>query len=111
MNDDDQRAKDLLSTLIPNGFRRDRSYSKGIRYTGQLTAAGRKVTVAVTFPDFEFTRLPELTLLHPEQEAAHVVAHLTASGTMCYARDEDLVLDRYDVGGTALMCLELAHNT
>lgn len=108
MTDGNQRAKDLLRTLAPQGFRRDRTYTSGIRYAGRLAAAGRKLSVAITFPDLEFTCLPELTLLHPEEEAPHVVAHLTASGALCFARNEDLVLDRYDVGGTALMCLELA---
>src|SRR5690606_39184010 len=67
-----------------------------------------EVPVSISFPDLEFNRLPELTLLNPEQEAPHVVAHLSASATLCFARNEDLVLDRYDVGGTALMCLALA---
>ncbi len=56
----------------------------------------------------EFTRLPKVTLLHPEQEAPNAVAHLSWSGELCFARNEDIVLDRYDVGGTALQCLELA---
>lgn len=108
MSDEGLRAKDLLRTLAPKGFKRDRSETKAYRYTGRLKVAGRDVSVSITFPDLELTHLPELTLLNPEQEAPHVVAHLTASGALCFARNEDLVLDRYDVGGTALMCLELA---
>lgn len=108
MSDENQRAKDLLRTLAHKGFKRDRSETKAYRYTGRLKAAGREVSVSISFPDLEFTRLPELTLLNPEQEAPHVVAHLSASGALCFARNEDLVLDLYDVGGTALMCLELA---
>lgn len=108
MRDEAQRAKDLLRTLAHKGFKRDRSQTKAYRYKGRLKAAGRDVAVSITFPDLEMTRLPELILLNPEQEAPHVVAHLTASGALCFARNEDLVLDRYDVGGTALMCLELA---
>lgn len=108
MSDDYQRAKDLLRTLAHKGFKRDRSETKAYRYKGRLKAAGREVSVSITFPELEFTRLPELTLLNPEQEAPHVVAHLGASGALCFARNEDLVLDRYDVGGTVLMCLELA---
>lgn len=108
MSDESQRAKDLLRTLAHKGFKRDRSETKVYRYTGRLKAAGRELSVSIAFPNLEFTRLPELTLLNPEQEAPHVVAHLSATGTLCFARNEDLVLDRYDVGGTALMCLELA---
>jgi len=108
MNEQERRARDLLRTLVPHGFKRDRTDTRAFRYTGTLTAAGRTVAVAITFSDLEFTRLPQVTLLHPEQEAPHVVAHLMAEGGLCFARDDDVVLDRYDVGGTALTCLELA---
>lgn len=108
MSREDSRAKDLRRTLVYNGFKRDRSETKTYSYEGRLRAAGRGTKIAVTFSDLEFTRLPELTLLNPDQEAPHVVAHLGTSGTLCFARNEDYVLDRYDVGGTALMCLMLA---
>ena len=108
MSSGSQRAKDLYRTLAHKGFRRDRTHTGAHRYEGKLIAAGRKVAVAIEFGDLEFTRLPKLTLLNPHNEAAQVVAHLEASGVLCFARNEDLVLDRYNVGGTALMCLELA---
>ena len=108
MNDGDPRAKDLLRTLAHKGFKRDRSETKAYKYSGKLKVAGRDVSVAITFADLEFIQLPELMLLDPDREAPNVVAHLTASGALCFARNEDLVLDRYDVGGTALMCLALA---
>lgn len=104
----DERARDLRRTLVPHGFKRDRSDTTAFRYTGKFNAAGRKVSVAVTFRDLEFTSLPVVTLLDPAKEAPHVVAHLMASEALCFARNEDVVLDRYDVGGTALACLELA---
>ena len=108
MTDADHRAKILFRTLAHKGFKPDRSETGAHRFTGRLKAAGRQVSVAITFADLEFTRLPELTLLNPYEEAPQVVAHLSASGTICFARNEDLVLDRYNVGGTALMCLEMA---
>lgn len=108
MTDEDQRAQILFRTLAHEGFKRDRSETRAYRYTGRLRAAGREVCVGITFPDLEFTRLPELTLLSPQEEAPHVVAHLSASGALCFARNEDLVQDRYNVAGTALMCLKLA---
>lgn len=107
MSVEDGRARDLFRTLAHKGFKRDRSDTRAYRYTGTLKAGGRVVHVAITFRDLEFTRLPKLTLLNPYEEAPHVVAHLEASGALCFARNEDLVLDRYDIGGTALMCLEL----
>lgn len=108
MSVEDERVRDLFRTLVYKGFERNRSDTRAYRYTGALKAGGREIHVAMTFRDLEFTRLPKLTLLNPDEEAPHVVAHLEASGTLCFGRNEELVLDRYDVGGTALMCLELA---
>ena len=108
MNAEDERARNLFRTLAYKGFRRDRSRTGRHRFTGKLSGAAREVGVAIEFRDLEFTRLPKLTLLNPDDEAPEVVAHLEASGALCFARNEDLVLDRYDVGGTALLCLELA---
>ena len=69
MSQEEHRAKDLFRTLRPNGFKHDRSETKAYRYVGHLKAAQREVPVAITFPNLEFTRLPELTLLNPAQEA------------------------------------------
>ena len=103
-----ERARDLFQALAHKGFRRDRSQTGTYRFTGKLSVVGREVGVAIEFRDLEFTRLPKLTLLNPDYEAPEVVAHLEASGALCFARNEDLILDRYDVAGTALMCLGLA---
>ena len=108
MSVESQCTGDLFRTLAHKGFRRDRSQTRTYRFTGKLLVVGREVGVAIEFRDLEFTRLPKLTLLNPDEEAPDVVAHLEASGTLCFARNEDLVLDRYNVGGTVLMCLELA---
>ena len=108
MSVEGQRAKDLFRTLAYKGFKRDRSQAGAHRFTGKLPVVGREIGVAIEFRDLEFTRLPKLRLLNPDDEAPEVVAHLEASGALCFARNEDLVLDRYNVGGTTLMCLELA---
>lgn len=108
MSVEGERARDLFRALAHKGFGRDRSQTGTYRFTGRLPVVGREVEVAIEFRDLEFTRLPKLMLLDPDDEAPDVVAHLEASGALCFARNEDLVLNRYDVGGTALMCLELA---
>ena len=108
MSVEGERARDLFRTLAHKGFRRDRSETGTHRFTGEFSVVGSDVAVAIEFRDLEFTRLPELTLLSPDDEAPEVVAHLEASGALCFARNEDLVLDRYNVAGTALICLELA---
>src|SRR5262245_16707469 len=104
----DQRSHDLRRTLVSRGFRRDRTAINQHRYVGALHAAGRDISVAITFEDLEFVRLPVVTLLNPHKEAPNVVAHLRASGNLCFARDEDYVLNRYDVSGAAVQCLVLA---
>ena len=108
MTGDDQRAKELFRAFASCGFKRDRSKPSCYHYVGPIKANGREISVSMTFRDLEFTHLPELTLLDPAREAPNVVAHLSASGALCFARDHDIVLDRYDVSGTALRCLMLA---
>lgn len=102
------RQQELYQTLVAEGFKRDRKQINALRFVGTLEAAGREVAVAITFRDLEFTSLPEAQLLHPEQEAPDVTAHLDAAGGLCFASNGDVVLDRYDVGGSALLCIELA---
>lgn len=104
----DQRKRDLHRTLAFNGFRRDRAAVDTFRYVGELKAAGRSISVAINFADLEFARLPTVTLLAPKKEAPNVVAHLSLPNDLCFARNEDYILDRYNVGGTVLLCLKLA---
>lgn len=102
------RRKELHRALITNGFKPDRSETSGFRYTGAVVAGGRSVSIAITFWDLEFTRLPTVDLLKIGQEAQNVVAHLRLSGDFCFARNEDIVLDRYNVAETVLQCIQLA---
>ncbi len=104
----DSRQQELYQTLVARGFKRDRKTIGALRFVGTLEAVGRKVAAAITFQDLEFTCLPDAQLLHPEQEAPDVIAHLDAAGGLCFASNGDVVLDRYDVAGSALLCIELA---
>jgi molybdopterin/thiamine biosynthesis adenylyltransferase len=107
-NDPAVRKRALRAAMVSLGFARDRSDTQSYRYVGKLAAAGRSVSVALVFSDLEFTQLPKAILLAPEVEAPDVVAHLSVSGALCFANDADIVLDRYDVAGTAALCVELA---
>lgn len=104
----DSRQQELYQSLVAQGFKRDRKTIGALRFVGTLEAAGRHVAVAITFRDLEFTCFPHAQLLHPTLEAPDVVAHLDAAGGLCFASNGDVVLDRYDVAGSALLCIELA---
>ncbi|MGQ0580380.1 MAG: HesA/MoeB/ThiF family protein [Reyranella sp.] len=99
---------DLRRTLVANGFDRDRQYRRGFRYTGTLSINRQPIDVALTFEDLEFTRPPILTLRNPKRDCPDVVAHLGHDHEFCYARKEQVVLDRYNVGGSVLACLDMA---
>lgn len=105
---EDERQHQLYRAFAAAGFQRDRKRTKGFRYVGPLSVVGRDISVAITFPNLEFTHLPLAELMHPEEEAPEIVAHLDASGGLCFASEGDVVLDRYDVEGTVLLCIELA---
>lgn len=108
MTKDISPAQQLHETLTANGFKRDASSLDNHRYTGLLEAGGRDIAVSISFSNLEFTDLPSVKLLNPDEEAPHVVAHLDVTGEFCFARKRDLVLDRYNVPGTVQLCIEVA---
>jgi molybdopterin/thiamine biosynthesis adenylyltransferase len=104
-----ERQRKLHATLVGLGYKRVRSATTEHRYEGsEVVADGRSIAIVITFKDLEFTSLPVITLLRPEQEAASVVAHLSLAGELCFARNDDIVLDRYDVAKTVALCIQLA---
>ncbi len=108
MSDLDARKHALRAAMVSFGFARDRSDTQAFRYVGKILVAGRLVSLALVFSDLEFTHLPAAILLAPDVEAPNVVAHLSVSGVLCFANDADIVLDRYNVAGSAALCVELA---
>lgn len=99
----DLREQQVASTLLAAGFVRNRSRASLYRFEGTLNVAHRPIDVAIEFADLEFVRPPRLFLLHPVPE---IVAHLNGDGEFCYVRREQVVLDRYNPGGTTLRCLQ-----
>jgi hypothetical protein len=95
-------------TLLASGFNRDRGYSGGYRYIGAIAVAGRSVAASLTFDDLEFAKLPVLNLLNANSDCPEVIAHLGRDDEFCFARKEQILLDRYRPGGSVLECLNLA---
>jgi molybdopterin/thiamine biosynthesis adenylyltransferase len=104
------RGKQLYAVLRANGFSADRSETQFHRFVGNLRAAGREVGVSISFRDTEFTELPSVHLLDPDHDAPDVAAHLFVRGGLCFGRNEDIVLDRYNVAATVQQCLEMARH-
>ncbi len=107
MNTDD-RQELFFQTLNAEGFKRDRRHTRTFRYVGTMHANGRDIEVAIHFLDLEFSCLPTVTLLRPTEEAPDVLAHLSTTGSLCFASDGDIVLDRYNIVGSVQLCLTLA---
>ncbi len=104
---EDDRAAVLHRAMRAAGFKRDRSVVQQHRFIGKLQAAGRTLSVAITFADAEFLQLPNLHVV-PPTDLGDAVAHVEEEGKVCYAQSGLLVLDRYDVAGSVAICLELA---
>ncbi len=66
----------------PSGLRETDPRPKPYRYVGKIDVIGRSISLALTFPDLEFARLPIAKLLAPSTEAPNVVAQSFHIGSL-----------------------------
>lgn len=103
-----KRSQQLTAALRALGFERDRAHTEKLSYRGEFEVAGAKVNVTLLFFDTSLTRLPKLKINDPARDAPNVVAHLEPGDFLCYASEDQAVLDPLDVSGSAALCVELA---
>jgi hypothetical protein len=77
-------------------------------FKGSLTAAGA-THVAWVSVDLTGQQLPHVAVQMPANAPA-VMAHVSASGSVCYASKGTLVLDIFNMPGQTLACLDRAAN-
>lgn len=98
-------SRHIHLAMVSHGFNRDRSHTAGLRFTGSIVAAERKISVAIIFQGESLTTLPRLSLTAREGELPDAIAHIEAEDRVCYARETDLLLDPFDPGGSVSQCL------
>jgi molybdopterin/thiamine biosynthesis adenylyltransferase len=81
---------------------------QGLKYTGSIAFRGRQIPINVEIFDKSFVRLPAVQLLERPSEIPKVCAHINHNGYLCYLRDDQAYLARYNLGGAVLGCLEAA---
>lgn len=91
--------------MVARGFSRDRRNTRSIRYDGVLDVRGRTVSVAVEFATPHLGSLPQLYLNDRLRDLPAAVAHVEHNDRVCYAREEELVLDPHDPRGSVALCM------
>jgi hypothetical protein len=79
-----------------------------LRYTGTIGFKGRRLPINVVIFDKSLVRLPSIQLLEIPPEIPKVCAHINHHGYLCYLRDDQAYLARYNLGGAVLGCLVAA---
>jgi molybdopterin/thiamine biosynthesis adenylyltransferase len=91
--------------MVARAFARDRKRTGVLWFSGQLEIRGRPVSVAVEFPDRQLTRIPRLYLRSRTKEFSEAVAHIECEDRVCYARDEELLLDPLNPKPSVALCM------
>jgi molybdopterin/thiamine biosynthesis adenylyltransferase len=91
--------------MVARQFARDRRHTKSIRYNGTLEVRSRRVAIAVEFPVPNLARLPRLYLIDRVRDLPDAVAHVEENDRICYAREEELVLDPLNPRGSVALCM------
>lgn len=98
-------ARQIHQEMTARRFSRDRSILKSIRYEGVLDVRGRNVSVAIDFRTPHLGSLPRLYLNNRLRDLPDAVAHIEDNDRVCYAREEELVLDPHDPRGSVALCM------
>jgi molybdopterin/thiamine biosynthesis adenylyltransferase len=108
--DDEASAslREIDAALRQRSFTRDWEHPRP-RYVGQLDRTGLRIPVSVEIADHEFVQPPLIRLLRSAADACRPLPHVAGpEGLLCYLDSRATVLDRYEPGGTVLLCLDQA---
>lgn len=95
--------------MVARHFSRNRQHTRSIRYEGVLDVRGRRVSVAVDFVWPHLSSLPKLYLINRMRELPEAIAHVEENDRICYAREEELVLDPHNPRGSVALCMLKMH--
>jgi molybdopterin/thiamine biosynthesis adenylyltransferase len=108
---DDEKARSIHlidAALKQKGFTRNWEHPLPC-YEGELDATGLRIPVSIEIQDTNFMRAPVIRLQRSAELRYRPVAHIAGpDGLLCYLDTRATVLDRYNPGGTVLLCLQEA---
>ncbi|BBU30277.1 hypothetical protein BTHE68_40110 [Burkholderia sp. THE68] len=82
---------------------------KGVKaFRGELQCAKATVAVHLEIEDWDFTQYPRITLLERPASLPALIAHVDATGGLCYFMPESVILDRYRPDVAVEQCLQAA---
>jgi molybdopterin/thiamine biosynthesis adenylyltransferase len=107
---DEQEALRAVDTALKQeGFTKDWSQGPRPYYVGRIERHGLEAKVSVEIVDLDFVDPPIIKLLSRGKAHGKRTPHLIGpDGMVCYVAKNAMVFDRYDPGGTVLLCLKLA---
>jgi hypothetical protein len=82
--------------MVARHFSRNRQETKSLRYVGVFDVRGRRVSVAVDYTSPHLANLPSLYLIDRLRDLPEAIAHVENDDRVCYAREEELVLDPHN---------------
>jgi molybdopterin/thiamine biosynthesis adenylyltransferase len=85
--------RDIHHEMVARNFVRNRRDTTAIRYEGTFDVRGNSVSAAVVFPGPNLADLPQLYLTNRVRDLPGAIAHVEGNDRICYAREEELVLD------------------
>lgn len=104
----DARRK-VHDALVQRGFARSWVSSERFVYSGKLDDGGLHIPVEFEITDFDFVHYPEIRLDPAWPSPARKVPHVLGRNyAVCYFAKGAVILDRYNPGGTVLLCLTQA---
>lgn len=97
--------KQIHSSMTAAGYVRDRSHTDDLYFTGKIPILSGLVSVGIKFQKDSVTKIPELYLLNKDTELPNAVAHIERDNKVCYAQEQNLRLDMYNMPTSVGYCL------
>lgn len=106
---DAQVLQGIHDAFEQRNFRRDWTRPESIVYRGRLDPTDINIPVSVELDGLDFIRPPEVVVEDFACIGSKNIPHVVRRDrTVCYLDDNQIVLDRYNPGGTIIQCLNQA---
>jgi molybdopterin/thiamine biosynthesis adenylyltransferase len=106
---DKHALRQIDDAFVQRQFRRDWTRAESIVYLGRLDPSDINIPVAIELDGLDFIRPPAITIQDLGSIGGRNVPHvIRRDRSICYMDGSQIILDRYDPGGTVIQCLDQA---